>query len=376
MIYCVRVSKYRLNPVMNSSVDKEPSKESPAPSAGPLEPPRILDRMLSDMRISGESAPRAAAAPIPSQPLPPKAVRIPSNVLEPAPANVFTQSAEKPPKRLPKIGLPNPQPAFQEYPINGTPGTTPPASPALAQEARPQPRIPEHADTGTASLSTQSPLIAMRLKGSRTTIAIVGLVILNLALIATLMAFSRRTTEQPEQHVEVHSEPAASPPPVVIEEEPLPQPAEVIPVDPLEIPPPIEHLDISKLELARAVSGFALYDPIPDIPLLPHHVSYMFVYTEVINPKPEERSDARYIYNLTKTVRLYRADVGPTEPLMHTTVSMVEHGRSPRRDFYARQQLQSARRIEPGEHIIDVQISDRNSGETVNRQTSFIIHAP
>ncbi len=134
-------------------------------------------------------------------------------------------------------------------------------------------------------------------------------------------------------------------------------------------------LHIPKLVLSREVSGFGDYQPIPDIPLKPHHFSYMHAYVEIAHPKPEQRDDGRHIYHLTKAMKLYRSDIGPTEPVMDTARSLVVGGMSPRQDFYSSQALQASRRIVPGEYTLVVSVTDQVSGETAREETTFVIHA-
>lgn len=143
-----------------------------------------------------------------------------------------------------------------------------------------------------------------------------------------------------------------------------------------ESPPPSEpiRLALSKLVLTRGTQGFGLYDPLPNVPLQPRHIPYLRVYTEYVHPQPEFRDDGRYVYQLTLYVKLYRADVGPTEPLMDAAASLIERGWSPRRDFHAAHPLQPIRRIEPGEHVLLVRLRDQNSGETAQEEITFFVH--
>lgn len=134
-------------------------------------------------------------------------------------------------------------------------------------------------------------------------------------------------------------------------------------------------LHIPKLVLSRDVSGFGDYQPIPDIPLKPHHFSHMHAYVEFAHPKPEHREDGRHIYYLTKAMKLYRSDIGPTEPVMDTARSLVVGGMSPRQDFYSSQALQASRRIVPGEYTLIVSVTDQVSGETASKEATFVIHA-
>ena len=134
------------------------------------------------------------------------------------------------------------------------------------------------------------------------------------------------------------------------------------------------RLDISKLVLCRSVSDFGIYDPIPDTRITARHLPHMQAYIEIDHPEPEPRTDERYVYRLTKDVKLYETRVGPAEPVLDTAVSLVVGGFSPRRDFHSAQTLQPTRRVAPGDYTLLVRVTDQVSGRTASRETSLVIH--
>lgn len=133
-------------------------------------------------------------------------------------------------------------------------------------------------------------------------------------------------------------------------------------------------LSIAKLVLCRNVSGFGNYDPIPETNIRPRHIPYIQAYVEIAHPKPEPRDDGRHVYYMTQHTKLYRADVGPTQPLMDTSVSLVTGGMSPRQDFHATQHLQAPRTVPPGRYTLLVRVTDQISGESAVEETSFVVH--
>lgn len=376
------------------STPSEESKTSlnpkPAPNAQPdsilSEPPRILDRMLADIEASvaeklstaGVSTSAATGAkkekPAPSPP--PKTVKVPSHPFEPAPETVFAPPVEKPPKASFKGNPAKPaEPPNKTAAASPPPNQPPPRSDTLGSAAQ----APKSQPNSTSIAERPAP------RSPWLTFGTVALVLLNLTLVIALLLFlfdalpdrdlirARTAAEEQPRRAPVVDDSRESP--FVEPEQEEPEIPELSPIAEIQEKPILRNLEITKLAFARSVTGFALYDPVPDIALRPHHVEHMFIYTEFSHPRPEDREDGRYVYNLTKNVRMFRADVGPTEPLMNTTISLVERGWSPRQDFHARQRLQSARPIREGEHIVEVRITDRNSSEVATEQTSFMIHA-
>ena len=209
-----------------------------------------------------------------------------------------------------------------------------------------------------------------------------ALIIFNIALIVfiSFILFGREQPPSPVVPAEPQviapprDEPVASPPPAPPPEREVREtvaPAEELLEDPTDPLPPT--FTIPKLELIRGVRGFGQYDPLPDAPLRARHVPHMLAYVEMTNLVPEPRDDNRLTYYVSMRIKMYRADVGPSEPLMDTTVSNVFQGYSPRRDFFLTHALQSSRRIQPGEHIVAVRVVDQVSRAVAQSETSFVI---
>ena len=321
----------------------------------PPEPPKILDRLLGDME---------PAYPVDQ---PPK-VSLPS---EPVPEQV--------PTAPPKASIPSGVLAHRAGATQSLEGTR-------SEKAQPAPAM-ELPPVAHPSLPTPAPQ-----KRSYASMGVVAVMTLNVLLFIVIVLMY-----QDRIHLRNVAFQAA---PVSVSSEELPV-VDVRPelsearrhVGPQEKPPSGAAnlsesrrnistpgaipgmLHIPKLVLSRDVSGFGDYQPIPDIPLKAHHFSYIHAYVEIADPKPERRDDGRHIYYLTKAVKLYRSDIGPTEPVMDTARSLVVGGMSPRQDFYSSQALQASRRIVPGEYTLVVSVTDQVSGETASEETTFIIHA-
>ncbi len=357
----------------NTPMEKKPNHVAPGP-VSEYGPPRILDRMLADIQSSVAEKMSAAGVsqstadekpPEKSTATPRKVVKVPTHPFEPAPDDVFSPPPEKPPKA-----------SFKSR-------TAPPSEPIddSKTSSAPPEEIAAQPEVGVSSEQSMVPQPVPQRSSSRSVWLAFGtitLVLINITLVTVLLLFLFDVLPIRQEALDAPPQQPVTPEEAVptVQEElvPEPPPLPVAGPEPVEADPAVPHLQITKVELARSVTGFALYEPIPDIPLRPHHVQHMFVYVEFRNPRPEDREDGRFVYNMTKNVRLFRADVGSTEPLMNTTVSLLERGLSPRQDFYARQRLQSARPIQPGEHVVEVRISDRNSGESITEQVTFMIH--
>ena len=199
----------------------------------------------------------------------------------------------------------------------------------------------------------------------------------NVLLLALVVLFYQDRTRLQERLTPVMTEtaPSAVTPQVT---DPAATIAAAAPV-PVERPVPgvpTASLAIPKLVLSRSVNGFGQYEPIPDIPLTARHVPYIQAYIEMANPHPEVRDDDRFIYYMTQHTRLYRTDIGPSEPLLDTSVSLVIGGLSPRSDFHSVTTLTPTRRVQPGEHTLEIQITDQVSGQQASRRTTFTVHPP
>ncbi len=133
-------------------------------------------------------------------------------------------------------------------------------------------------------------------------------------------------------------------------------------------------LEIPKLVLTRGVNGFGNYDPLHGTTLTAQNIPFVEVYVEIANPKHETRNDDRYIYHLTKYMKLFSSGSGPGEPLMDSAISLVKGGgTSPMRDIFSSQRLQPQQMLEPGEYTLTVRIADHVSGETATAETSFVV---
>ena len=312
------------------SDDNEFPENGPAMDPWPG-PPKIVHRVLADLQTDPASGPAQEPAdetppanPEPVAPAPPpNAIRLPDAT-------------------PPKAGLP---------PVAASP-EAPPAEPVAA----PPPPVP--AGSGTKRWLA---------------IGITLLVLFNAALVtflAMLLLQERAIPPVPPDASQPASttEPDAPPPPATPTRTPRPAP---------DVPPerevPTRVLEIPKLVLCRSVREFGHYEPLPDAPLLPRHLPLIVAYVEIANPHPQPRDDERYVYYMTQSMRLYRTDVGPSEPLLDTTVSLVVGGASPRRDFHSEQPLHTARPVFAGEHTLAVRIFDQVSGQIATREITFDI---
>lgn len=315
------------------------------------EPPKFLDKILENL-APPDSTRLPPKTGVPHEKLPPKtgipAVMVPQRTVHPAP------------EPMP------PSPERDTRPLNAR---IPEASPPPPQRGLPA------ASTPKRSLATIG-LIAVT--ALNLTLVIIVVLLYRDRLSGEAQAHTARTTPQlvalplvdqisdvPQQSVRT------SPTTAVAESAERPRITGNIP--PRNVGPGV--LEIPKLVLCRGVTGFANYDPIPDAPLKPHHLPHIQAYVEIAHPKPEQRNDGRHIYYMTKSMKLYRSDIGPTEPVMDTALSLVVGGMSPRRDFFSAQPLQALRRVEPGEYTLLVRITDQISGESTSEETTFVIHA-
>ncbi len=243
--------------------------------------------------------------------------------------------------------------------------------PALVAPPHGRPPLPEvpPRDDAKSNRSTQWALIGTAL-----------LIFFNIALIAFIafILFGRDqttpppTTELPPVTRPAPARPAEPAPPPAIEEKPdLVPVVEERPEQPAAPSP--TTFTIPKLELIRGISGFGQYDRLPDAPLRPRHLPHIQAYVEMTNLTPEPREDGRFNYYVSMRVKMYRADIGPSEPLMDTTISHVFRGYSPRRDFHLTHALQSSRPIRSGEHVVAVRVVDQITRSVAQEQTSFVI---
>lgn len=219
-------------------------------------------------------------------------------------------------------------------------------------------------------------------------VALAAALLVNLALVLMMFTVLRdRSAEQPAEEADVTSQPAnereggrsvttETASGRLPKEAGVGSPATIQSTAEASMPAIPMPFGIAKLELCREVRGFAEYDLIPDIPLLPHHVAQIQAYIEVAHPRPEPREDGRYVYYMTVATRLYPAGDPFAEPLIDKAVSLVENGNSPRDDFHAVQPLQVNRRVGPGLYTLLVRVTDQISGETVRKETTFRVHAP
>jgi hypothetical protein len=287
-------------------------------------PPKIVHRVLADL----QAAPASDAAP------------------EPA--------AESPPDNSEPVA-PAPPPNTIRLPGTTAPKVDPPP------EARPQDAQPLPVPAGAGSRNWLA-------------IGVFSLVLFNAALVVFLAVLLQqdRAIHLPEPPIATPTaptqEPGAPPPPATPTRALHPAP---------DAPPPREVptrvLEIPKLVLCRSVREFGHYEPLPDAPLLPRHLPLIVAYAEIANPHPQPRDDERYVYYMTQSMKLYRTDVGPSEPLLDTTVSLVVGGASPRRDFHSEQPLHTARPVFAGEHTLVVRVFDQVSGQTATREITFEI---
>ncbi len=304
-------------------VPDQSQSQPPAWDAGHLAPPKIIDRLLQD-----------------------------------SPSSPAVGPVNRPPKsrlRVPKSGASN------------TPDPEPAHSPAPLPAAQPEPldTAPESSDAPSVNLSQPS-----RSRWLVVTIAL--LVILNVTLIFLIVPLFWRHKVHPQ------SDPPYPPAAGIdsTERDTTDASGRLSREAPALYPEPIDRFAIPRIELVRHVSGFGQFDRLPDIPILPRHVPHIYVYTELVNPRPETRTDERKVYQLTKRIVLYREDIGRSEPLMDTSVSLIERGLSPRRDFYSSYPLQPTRRIDPGEYRVWVRLTDQVSGQTAEKETTFTVHPP
>lgn len=338
----------------NADHDSERTKQQAPPS---FAPPVILDRLLDTMKpqAPAELPPKIKALP-PRENLPPKA-RIPPSIA--------AQREGAPP--------------IVQAPLssgeNGTPSRHAPSTPKTPMPPVALPDFPV-----AASPRKRSPLM----------VGLMLVILLNLVLVVFIMLmFRERSAQQqvapPQPPVTRVTEPPPSTAPpapdTIFEKTPAEEDYLIVEPEPetptprmVEQPAAGDVLHIQKLVLCRSVSGFGHYEPIPNIPLRPNHYPHIQAYVEIAHPKPERRDDGRYVYRMTKTMKVYRSDIGPTEPVMDTALSLVMGGYSRRSDFHSAQALQTSRRIEPGEYVLVVGITDQISGETTTEEIAFLIH--
>jgi hypothetical protein len=238
------------------------------------------------------------------------------------------------------------------------------------------------------------PLEARRAQGEtprRNTLLVVALVaalLVNLALVFMMFTVLRdRSAERPVVVEDIAGREATGDTSSIVESrETELVPDDEVPLDegvltpaeaPVEefLPEVIVPFGISKLALCREIRGFAEYDPIPDAPLLPHHVPQIQAYIEVANPRPEPREDGRYVYYLSVATRLYPTGDPFADPLIDKVISLVVNGTSPREDFHAAQPLQVSRRVGPGDYTLLVRVTDQISGETARQETGLRVQA-
>lgn len=304
------------------------------------EPPRILDQLMADLKPAGGSLPPKGRIQIPTLPRPSE----PENK-EPVPPPPSTAAKPKPEPEEPVSPTPTPPPRPQKEPV-------------LVVEDPPQ------------KAERDAPKSARWLMLAGIVLLVLNLVLLSLVALLWLGRDGvMESWTQPE--APVVAAPAATPTPS--------PPASPERTAPPPVAPPRETLEpepftISKLVLARSVTGFGLYESIPDTPLRARHVPFIQVYVEMENPQAEIRHDNRYVYQFSKAIRLFRTEIGPSEPLMDSAVSLVVSGLSPRRDFHASQALQTSRRLSPGEYTLMVRLTDNVSGQYATRETTFTIH--
>lgn len=362
-------------------VSAQPPDQQPSKDGAPT-PPSFLDGVLADLnRPAAPAIPPVVKPPLPKSIAPVSVTGIdPSKATEPVSTPEDEQEDTPPRLETPddtKIpaetrSANNNLPARQEVdkpPVPSDPATSDQEpEPVVAGTKPPLPEVPPR-DDAKSNRSTQWALIGTAL-----------LIFFNIALIAFIafILFGRDqsppppTSEAPRVARPASTRPAAPAPSPGIRQQPdAPTRTE----EPIEgaVPPSPPTFTVPKLELIRGISGFGQYDRLPDAPLRPRHLPHIQTYVEMAHLVPEPRDDDRYNYYVSMRVKMYRADVGPSEPLMDTTVSHVFRGYSPRRDFYLTHALQSSRRIQPGEHIVAVRVIDQISRSVAQEQTSFVI---
>ncbi len=364
-------------------------------------PPVILDRLLKTMEqpSPAEALPPSKTVPA-ARNLPPK-TKIPPAIaaqrdtvkVTPKPVPPLQPPKTPPPQMVPVSEESNqtlPPPDYkpipppeisvgneaasnvEDYPSNNEPHALPELAPPPPDKELPPSALPDF------------PAPPRSLQLSPLMVGLILVILLNIVLgfWVILMVRERADRERPipsqppGTRITEASAPGAGPdkaipdkPDVVGQPGPKQPPSRAV-----EQPSAADALHIRKLVLCRSVSGFGHYEPIPNMPLRPNHFPHIQAYIEIAHPKPEQRKDGRYVYRMTKTMKVYRSDIGPTEPVMDTALSLVVGGYSPRRDFHSAQPLQTSRRIQPGEYILVVSITDQISGETITEDISFLIH--
>lgn len=318
----------------------------------PAEPPVILDRLLAELVTESPDEELAAPAKMSSLAAT-ESNAVPSRATPPRIGNHFANP---------------PSAALKDHP----PKTATPIIPQTTVQPAPlEPPLPSAENTETPAPNKRG------FKSGPITLPWIYLLLgaINLLLLVmVIMLFQDRS--RLETHLETApidttppTAPATVPEPVMV-----PRPTQPEPPEPTIPAPPAADLTIKKLVLCRSVGGFGQYEPIPDIPLTARHIPYIQAYVELTDARPEPRDDGRYIYHLTKHTRLYRTDIGPGEPLMDTSVSQVISGLSPRRDFHTVQALAPTRRVNPGQHTLEITITDQVSGHRATQSTSFMVH--
>ncbi len=379
----------------------EPNENKPEErDTRPPEPPSILDRLLGDMDAESAAPPPPKSAPPPSlrppehiasaSSVPPKTPFPPDKQSKQTTTSEAATRKEDPDEASKQPTRETPQPIGRkddDHSEQESASRPPPASP-VSDSASPgaQEFHPPKTHASESRFVEPPPSDGPPRKRSFALAAVTAVMILNILLVILIVfLFQDRQTmrtasvtpgpptdiDRPAPVEEIVAAPDAPPDSVPVDERSVEE------EERLERPHPDtaqrEVLHIPKLVLCRDVSGFAEYIPIPDMPLTAHHVPHIQAYVEIANPKPEEREDGRHIYYMTKSMRLYHSDIGPSEPLMDTAVSLVVNGLSPRRDFYSAHPLQASRRIEPGEYTLAVRITDQVSGESVTEEATFFV---
>lgn len=132
-------------------------------------------------------------------------------------------------------------------------------------------------------------------------------------------------------------------------------------------------LEIRRVLVCRNVSGFGRYDPLIESAVRARHVSLLQAYVEFAHPKPEIREDGRYVYRLSQSLRMRRADKEQGAPIMDTTLSLTELSLSPKRDFFSAQYLQPAQPLTPGAYILEVSLTDQVGGTTSRGKATLTV---
>lgn len=125
-----------------------------------------------------------------------------------------------------------------------------------------------------------------------------------------------------------------------------------------------KSVTISQAWLCRGVSGYGSFTPFEKYEFRRGELPNILIYTELENYKSERQADGQYVVKLVQELSLFKERrFGKDEPVWtEQPVQIADLSRNARRDFFLVQYLRLPEKIEAGDYVLQIKVSDMATG--------------